>query len=84
MFQREQLFAESVQACVVSRKYGRVKPGNENSWSSVDGRKRWENATLDLKIVCVFKKRKTEVSENSLVCSGLLMMYGRCISQNGN
>ena len=41
-------------------------------WSSVDSGKRCENANVDTFILlCVFKKQKTEVFENALVCTGL-------------
>ena len=46
--------AISVQACVVQRKYGRAKTGDEMDvfirfrWSSVDGGKRCENANGDV------------------------------------
>ena len=36
-------------------------------WSSVDGGKRCEKKK---KLLCVFKKQKTEVFENALVCTG--------------
>ena len=66
--------ANSVQACVVQRKYGRAKTGDENGcfypgfrWSSVDHGKRCENANVD---VNTFQETETEVFENTLVWTG--------------
>ena len=38
--------------------------------SSVDGRKRCKNASVDENVLSVFKKQKTEVFENALVWTG--------------
>ena len=39
-------------------------------WCSVDGRKRYKNASVDEKLFIRFKKQKTEVFENALVWTG--------------
>ena len=51
--------AISVQACVVQRKYGRAKTGDENGCfypSSVDGVKRCENANVDVNTFIRFRE----------------------------
>ena len=54
---------DSVQACAVWRKYGRAEPSDENGcflirfrWSSVDGRKRGKNASVDEKLFIRFQE----------------------------
>ena len=51
--------AISVQACVVQRKYGRAKTGDENGFggrSSVDGGKPCENANEDVNTIMRFQE----------------------------